>query len=187
LNQNPILTWNANTEADLNGYRVYKKYTTSSGTIIYNSITSNTSYTDGDFLSNYKTGEDVAEYWVVAEDINNNTSSESLHKIIDGTSYIQWKIAGQETNDELFYLLKQNYPNPFNPITTINYQIKKKGFVTLRIYDMLGKEVATLVNEIKSEGSYFEKFDASNLPSGIYIYSLRANDFIQNNKMTLLK
>lgn len=186
MNQNPILTWNANTEADLNGYRVYKKYITSSGTVIYNFFTTNTSYTDGDFLSNYKTGEDVAEYYVVAEDINNNISSESLHKIIDGTSYIQWKIAVQGTNDE-FYFLKQNYPNPFNPITTINYQIKEKGFVTLRIYNMLGKEVATLVNEIKSEGAYFVNFDASNLPSGVYIYSLRANEFVQNNKMTLLK
>lgn len=83
--------------------------------------------------------------------------------------------------------LYQNFPNPFNPVTNIKYQIKEQGLVQLKVYDLLGSEVAVLVNEIKSEGSYSVSFDASNLPSGVYIYSLRANDFIQNNKMTLLK
>ena len=85
------------------------------------------------------------------------------------------------------YSLSQNYPNPFNPVTNIIYQIPKSGLIQLKVYDMLGSEVAVLVNEVKSEGSYSVNFDASNLPSGVYIYSLRVNDFIQNNKMTLLK
>ena len=80
-----------------------------------------------------------------------------------------------------------NYPNPFNPTTNINYQIKEKGFVSLKVYDMLGREVANLVNENQEAGQYSVIFNAANLPSGVYIYSLRVNDFVQNNKMTLLK
>ena len=85
------------------------------------------------------------------------------------------------------YSLLQNYPNPFNPTTNIEYQIKERGFVTLKVYDMLGKEVAVLVNENQDKGKYKISFDGSNLPSGVYIYSLRVNGFVQNNKMILMK
>lgn len=92
-----------------------------------------------------------------------------------------------EKNISNGFNLLQNYPNPFNPVTTISYQIKEQGLVQLKVYDLLGSEIAVLVNEEKSEGAYSVSFDASNLPSGVYIYSLRVNDFVQNNKMTLLK
>ena len=85
------------------------------------------------------------------------------------------------------YLLFNNYPNPFNPTTTIHYAVKEKGLVSLAVYDILGREVASLVNESKDEGSYSINFNANELPSGVYIYSLRVNDFVQNKKMTLLK
>jgi aminopeptidase N len=85
------------------------------------------------------------------------------------------------------YSLEQNYPNPFNPSTKIKYQIADAGFVSLRVYDMLGNEVATLVNQDKSIGSYEVDFNASNLPSGIYFYTLNAGEFSQTRKMILLK
>ncbi|OGU31958.1 MAG: hypothetical protein A2057_06185 [Ignavibacteria bacterium GWA2_35_9] len=85
------------------------------------------------------------------------------------------------------YDLFQNYPNPFNPATTITYQLPKSGSVTLKIYDMLGKEVMTLVNEHKEMGRYTVQFDASSLASGMYVYQLRANDYISTKKMLLLK
>lgn len=85
------------------------------------------------------------------------------------------------------YSLSQNYPNPFNPITTINFQIPELSFVTLNVYDVLGNEIVTLVNEEKPTGSYEAEFDATNLPSGIYFYKLQAGDFIQTKKMILLK
>ena len=85
------------------------------------------------------------------------------------------------------YALAQNYPNPFNPTTTINYQIPKDGFVTLKIYDVLGKEVATLVNENKATGRYNIEFNAGNLASGVYLYQIKVNDFVSTKKLVLLK
>lgn len=85
------------------------------------------------------------------------------------------------------YDLSQNFPNPFNPTTTINYQLPQNGFVTLKIYDILGKEVATLVNEQKSTGRYSVNFDASNLSSGVYIYQIHINDYVSSKKLLLLK
>ena len=85
------------------------------------------------------------------------------------------------------YALAQNYPNPFNPVTTITYQLPKSGSVTLKIFDILGNEVKTLVNEQKEMGRYTVQFDASSLASGMYIYRLRANDYTSTKKMLLLK
>lgn len=85
------------------------------------------------------------------------------------------------------YKLMQNYPNPFNPQTTIMYHIAQSGNVSIKIFDVLGSEVATLVNEIKSQGTYEVIFDASKYLSGIYFYQLRVNDFIQTKKMVLLR
>ncbi len=85
------------------------------------------------------------------------------------------------------YELSENYPNPFNPTTTINYQLPQTGFVTLKVYDILGKEVAALVNEQKNQGRYSVNFDASHISSGVYIYQLRVNDYVSSKKMLLLK
>jgi hypothetical protein len=85
------------------------------------------------------------------------------------------------------YALNQNYPNPFNPSTIISYQIPQNSFVTLKVYNILGKEVATLVNEQQIAGKYNFNFKASNLASGIYIYKLTAGSFTSVKKLTLLK
>ena len=90
------------------------------------------------------------------------------------------------------YKLEQNYPNPFNPSTLISYQLPVGGDVTLKIYDLLGREVATLVNEEKPAGIYEVEFNSHsgegrNLSSGIYFYQLKADGFIQTKKMLLIK
>ncbi len=93
-------------------------------------------------------------------------------------------------NDKVFptrYQLDQNYPNPFNPTTTINFSIPKDGNVKLNLFDVLGNEVVQLANEYKSAGNYSYTFDASHLPSGIYIYTIRVNSFVATKKMLLLK
>jgi hypothetical protein len=90
-------------------------------------------------------------------------------------------------NAPQIYELGQNYPNPFNPTTKIRYAVKQDGFVTIKVYDLLGKVVATLVNENKPAGFYDVNFDASKLSSGIYFYTIRSNDFFDRKKMIILK
>lgn len=85
------------------------------------------------------------------------------------------------------FSLEQNFPNPFNPTTQIKYSVKENGLVTLKVYDVLGKEVAALVNEEKDAGEYNVTFDAGRLSSGIYFYTISANNFQQTKKMLLIK
>jgi len=83
--------------------------------------------------------------------------------------------------------IAQNYPNPFNPTTNFEFRVSSFEFVTLRIYDVLGREVATLVNEMRPAGVYTVRWDASLLPSGVYLYQLRAGEFVQTRKLVLTK
>ena len=85
------------------------------------------------------------------------------------------------------YFLKQNYPNPFNPSTNISFEIKEKGLVTLKVYDILGNEMASLVNEELNSGSYNVTFDASNFTSGVYFYELKSGSYRDTKKMLLVK
>jgi len=85
------------------------------------------------------------------------------------------------------FSLSQNYPNPFNPTTNIKFAVSKAGLVSLKVYDLSGKEITTLVNENMSVGTYEYKFNASNLSSGIYFYTLSANGFTETKKMMLIK
>ncbi|MEJ2617082.1 MAG: T9SS type A sorting domain-containing protein [Ignavibacteriaceae bacterium] len=85
------------------------------------------------------------------------------------------------------FTLSQNYPNPFNPTTTINYSIPKVGFVTLKVYDILGREIVSLVNDEKQPGEYSVKFDGTGFSSGIYFYKLQAGEFISTKKFILMK
>ncbi len=95
------------------------------------------------------------------------------------------------TNDEnsiiKLFELDQNYPNPFNPSTTISYSIPKEGYVTLKIYDILGNEVSTLVSDRQTAGNYKIEFNGENLSSGIYFYTLRHGRFSSTKKMILMK
>jgi|GEM_PF-6981286 len=85
------------------------------------------------------------------------------------------------------FILEQNYPNPFNPITTIKYQLPVSGYVTLKVFDILGNEVAILVNEPKEPGYHEVIFDASRFTSGVYIYSLNHNEFVSAKKLLIIK
>ncbi len=121
--------------------------------------------------------------------ISNNT-------IVAGTATGAWRrplsdmITGVNNNKSLLpqvYTLEQNFPNPFNPTTVIRYQLPIINFITLKVYDVLGKELKTLVNERQQAGTCSIRFNAANLPSGVYFYRLQAGSFTQTKKLVLLK
>lgn len=85
------------------------------------------------------------------------------------------------------YSLFQNYPNPFNPSTVIQFEVPRSGFVTLKVYDVLGRLVRTLVNKVEQPGSYTVTFDAPDLASGVYFYRLEAGTFTQTKKLMLIR
>ena len=91
------------------------------------------------------------------------------------------------SSEPVSYSLSQNYPNPFNPNSTIKFKIKDSKFVSLKVYDEMGREVTSLVNEKLQPGEYEVKFDGSNLASGMYYYRLNAGDFSETKKMILIK
>ncbi len=124
----------------------------------------------------------------VVTDANNNT--------VTVTKYVQGNLSKTTLPDSLLTEndltemkteLLANYPNPFNPSTKISYTLKTEGRVTLKIYNTLGEEVITLVDEIKPAGSYEAEFNASELPSGIYIYRMQSGEYVSSKKMLMLK
>ena len=96
-------------------------------------------------------------------------------------------VENESTFNSLTFSLAQNYPNPFNPVTSIQFAISNSQFVSIKVYDVLGKEIATLVNEQKPAGEYNVEFNGTGLPSGIYFYQLRAGNFVETKKMVLLR
>jgi hypothetical protein len=93
----------------------------------------------------------------------------------------------QENEIPIEYSLDQNYPNPFNPITTISYSLPVDGLVKIKVYDLLGREMITVVNNFQVAGRHLVQVDGSNLSSGIYFYSIEAGSFRSVKKMILLK
>jgi hypothetical protein len=123
-------------------------------------------------------------------DVMTNVPINRLLTIREGRGIVS--VPGGETKAPQQYALFQNYPNPFNPSTEIKFQIPVAGFVQLKLYDVLGREVATLVNEWKGAGSYTISFDIRNspfgiLPSGVYFYRINVNKFTDMKKAILLR
>jgi Peptidase family M28/Secretion system C-terminal sorting domain len=119
--------------------------------------------------------------------INSNILQYRLKQIdYDGTIEYS-KVLNVEINSPVEFSLSQNYPNPFNPMTKIQFQLAKDSYTMLRVYDYLGREVSTVVNEFKPAGTYEYNFDASFLPSGTYFYTLNTNGFTFTKKMLLIK
>ncbi len=101
--------------------------------------------------------------------------------------YTQFSDVDGELNNSLVFSLNQNYPNPFNPSTSISFSLPNDGFVTLKVYDVLGKEVTTLINEDMNAGKHTKMLDASNLCSGVYFYKLQAGKYNKTKKMILIR
>jgi hypothetical protein len=119
--------------------------------------------------------------------VSRNGNTEITSNFFTSYSAISTGVDNTAESVPLKYQLYQNYPNPFNPSTVISWQLPEKSHVLLKVYNILGKEVSTLVNEEKPGGKYKITFDAGNLASGVYFYRLITDSFIQTKKMMLIR
>jgi hypothetical protein len=193
-NDHPRITWETNPEYDVQSYKIRKEVAGSSmiaATITHNKYSTTHSWIDYDVDKPGKFDPQVlCKYKIKAVDIATNESNYSEEVSITGNTGL-WK--GNENgteNDEqdiIEYNLASNYPNPFNPTTSITYKIPTDGFVNLTVYNSIGEVVDVLVNEFQAKSSYSIEFNASKLPSGIYLYKLQSNEFSEVKKMILAK
>jgi photosystem II stability/assembly factor-like uncharacterized protein len=141
----------------------------------------------GDTWTQINTGLPTMDIRSVAVDADDylyaGTNGYSMYKTTTSTI----TSVEEDRNTPKTFNLAQNYPNPFNPITKISYAIPQNSFVELKVFNLLGQEITTLVNQEKPAGYYEVDFNASNLPTGVYIYKLQAGSFIETRKMILLK
>ena len=194
LNQPITFTWTDNPNSNVNQYQIWRCIISQG--VIQNLVQIGTvargvqNFTDD-------------EYILSKNNLNGVNYDARPYYSIEGTTadpdweYVPAQIQAKESaknsnksfNDEAVenYALEQNTPNPFNPSTIISYQVPNAGFVSLKVYDILGREVSTLVNEVKTQGKYSVRFNAANLTSGVYIYQLKANGFSSIKKMILTK
>ncbi|RKY93313.1 MAG: hypothetical protein DRQ13_09615 [Ignavibacteriae bacterium] len=142
------------------------------------------------FVPGFGTTTELKSYSFLDDDVISGTYLYKLKQIdFDGSFEYSNEIEVEVDFTPKEFALYQNYPNPFNPTTTIEYQIPEQSFVTLKVFDVLGNEITTLINEEKPAGKYNVELRIDNieLSSGIYFYQLKAGRFIQTKKMILLK
>lgn len=197
VNNFAVLNWSANIENDLwpdGKYKIYRASTTGGEPTVfyyittinaYDSRTPITSWTDPNPVVG--AGSDKLFYRVTAVDNGN------LESVPSDYDWVYWNQAMQKGSgsEELAIIFENklytNYPNPFNPSTVIHYSVKDAGLVSLKVFDILGRELALLVNDIKETGYHSVEFNASDLPSGVYIYTLQVNGYTDSKKMLLVK
>ena len=170
------LTWQDNSNSEV-GYYIERKLGSSGTYAVIDSVGANVStYTDTKGVPGNDYFYRVRGYNLVCT----STYSNEVNLTLTGV-----KSNGTGIPDK--FDVSQNYPNPFNPSTVITYQVPVSSVVTLKVYDMLGKEIRTLVNESKNAGYYSAVFVASNLPSGVYFYRMQAGKYSETKKLTVLK
>ena len=196
INNHPKLIWGNFTDnmgnSTVNSYKIYKQRGGGNYSLVGTTSSTVTSFTDqSEMLYTVGNTKTYINYYITAI-YGSNPAMESIPSNSVSKAVNEWmnKSVGQEDEEvenNFSFSLLQNYPNPFNPVTTINYQIPKEGLVTLTVFDILGNEIRTLVNEYKPGGSYKAEFNASSLASGMYLYRLRVNEYVSTKKMLLLK
>ncbi len=174
INGQVVLNWSTATEINNRMFEIQRK-------------DADNAYTTVGFVNGSGTTTRPQEYSFVDKNVNNGTYTYRLKQLdFDGkASYskeVEVTVSGPRT-----FSLAQNYPNPFNPTTTITYSVPQAGKVKLAVYNLLGQEVAVLVNGVVSEGSHQVEFNAKSLPSGAYFYKLQGENSVSVKKMLLLK
>jgi hypothetical protein len=174
-NQYVLLEWKTASSINNSGFEIQKSY---SATDNWEKI---------GFVENKGEPNSLVEYNFT--DVTQHKLSQIKYrlKMIDNDGSFEYSEEIEISAFPLSYELAQNYPNPFNPSTTINFQLPVTGHVTLKIFNILGNEIATLINTTKTAGRYEINFDAAGLASGVYVYHLAAGDFSETKKMLLVR
>jgi len=167
------LNWSTATETNNNGFEVQRKLENDFVTI--------------GFVKGYGTTTEVQNYSFTDSKLSVGNYSYRLKQIDFDGSFEYSSVVNVDLTAPTVFALEQNYPNPFNPSTMISYSIPQNSFVTLKVYDIIGNEVATLVNQTQSAGKYDIRFDASSLSNGVYLYSIKTDNFTSTKKMILMK
>ncbi|MCX6150369.1 MAG: T9SS type A sorting domain-containing protein [Ignavibacteriales bacterium] len=192
---NIILYWNEYPNTAVTQYRIWRYVNYGHGDVHTDLLATvnrgTTTYTDGGFwIRNSSNGMGllykVSPYYST-EGTNGDAHVNWVATYGDGSQVGKSNANTTESKTIVSNYSLANYPNPFNPTTRIEYQLPKAGFVTVKVYNALGKEVAMLVNDRKDEGKYFTEFNGAELSSGIYFCELRANEFVTMKKMLLVK
>ena len=178
------LNWQTATEVNNYGFEVERQ--------ILNQV-QNDNWEKIDFVAGHGNSNSTKDYsFIDQEKVAERSRSYRLKQIDNDGKYEYSKEIEIDLGMPNEFSLSQNYPNPFNPSTTIKYSIPKiinnqSSIINIKVYDILGNVVATLVNENKAAGNYEVKYDASNLSSGIYFYKLQSGSFVQTKKFILIK
>ncbi len=167
------LKWSTATEVNNSGFEIQRS-------------SNNLNFAKIGFVKGNGTTTKANEYSFVDENTNGHLYYRLKQVDLDG-SYKYSQIVEVNISNPVSFALNQNYPNPFNPSTTISYSVPEKSFVTLKVYDVLGNEVASLVNSQTEAGEHSVNFNASNLSSGVYYYQITAGNNVATKKLMLLK
>jgi hypothetical protein len=177
---NAILNWKTATEVNNYGFEIERRSVASVNS-------KSVEWTKIGFITGNGTSNSAHNYSYADASVSSGTYAYRLKQIDHDGTYKYSSEAEVSIQVPNTFALNQNFPNPFNPTTTIAYTIPEQGMVSLIVYDVLGRQVGTLINEYKSAGSYTVSLDASKLSSGVYFYCLQSGSFIQKKKMVLLK
>ncbi len=178
LNNAVKLRWETQTEVSNFGFSIERSKTKLNNKYNFHEV----GFVNGNGYSNIP-----HNYQFIDSNLAKGKYKYRLKQIDNDGRFTYSKIINVDLLKKMSYQLSQNYPNPFNPSTNIEYQIPSSGFVSLKVYDILGREVAALVNEKKPAGIYKVKFNSENLSSGIYIYRIKSGNYFQTKKMIILK
>jgi hypothetical protein len=149
--------------------------------------TEDNQYESVGFVKGFGTTAEAQSYSYTDSKLETGTYTYRLKQIDFNGTFDYSNEISVEVTKPLEYVLEQNYPNPFNPNTLIKYSVPQDGLVTLEVFNLLGEKVATLVNGVQEAGRYEIDFNASDLSSGIYVYSLKSGNFNSIKKMLLMK
>ncbi len=182
-----MLKWSTATEINNYGFEVERRVVSSQNPSNSSSDWEKIAWSCVGFVEGNGTSSSPHNYVFSDNTISSGTYAYRLKQVNNDGSFKYLQEAQVTIETPKVFALNQNFPNPFNPTTVISYQLPVTGYVSLKVYDMLGRKVATLVNEQKTAGSYLVTFDAHLLPSGVYFYNLQVERFKETKEMVLIK